>query len=195
MVGTATTTSSAESRGRFTIVLLGASLLVYGVGPAMSQDARGSTYKGEATQADAQAGATEPGEQVFHIMTVHLDAKTNVNGDGSHPPEPFPVSAASSSGGLIVRPPNEQGDWSIRSFVFQPSQVVVKQGDIVVLNFVGIQGPSHTISIDGQNEQISLKRGEIKAVRLVAEQLGTIRFVSVGREPTMQGSILVLPRE
>ncbi len=60
-----------------------------------------------------------------------------------------------------MRPPNEQGDWSIRSFVFQPSQVVVKQGDIVVLNFVGVQGPSHTISIDGQNEQISLKRGEI----------------------------------
>ncbi|HSH38883.1 MAG TPA: cupredoxin domain-containing protein, partial [Chthoniobacterales bacterium] len=89
----------------------------------------------------------------------------------------------------------EQGDWTVRAFIFQPSQLVVKQGDKVTLNFVGVQGPSHTIAIDGHNERITLKRGEIKTVRFVAEQPGTIRFVSVGREPTMQGSVVVLRRE
>ncbi len=60
---------------------------------------------------------------------------------------------------------------------------------------VGVQGPSHTNSIDGQKEPITLRRGEMKSARFVAEQPGTVRFVSVGREPTMQGSILVLRRD
>jgi plastocyanin len=185
----------SAGRSRFTTLLLGTSLLLCFSLPAMSQDIPGGGYEAGAAQARGEAGPTQPGERIFHIMTVHLDAKTNVNGDGGHPPEPFPQSAAGSSGGLIVRPPDEKGNWSIRSFVFQPSQVVVMEGDTVVINFVGVQGPSHSISIEGQDEQISLKRGEVKTVRLLADQAGTIRFVSVGREPTMHGSILVLPRD
>ena len=182
----------AERHGRLAASLLGASLLSYAVSPVLSQPA-GSGY--DAPARSGAAAPARPGEQVFHIMTVHLDAKTSVKGDASHPPEPFPSSAASTGGGLIVRPPDEQGTWSVRAFVFQPSQVVVRQGDTVVLNFVGVQGPSHTIALDGQNERISLKRGEMKSLRFVAEQPGTIRFMSVGREPTMQGSILVLRRD
>ena len=180
---------------RLTAMLVGALILPCAMSPAMSQPATGDGYKAGSAQAGGDAARPEAGEQVFHIATVHLDAKTNVKGDATHPAEPFPESAKSSGGGLIVRPPNEQGDWTVRAFVFQPSQVVVQQGDKVTLNFVGVQGPSHTIAIDGQNERISLKRGEMKSLRFVAEQPGTIRFVSVGREPTMQGSILVLRRD
>lgn len=39
-------------------------------------------------------------------------------------------------------PPDEKGDWSVRAFVFQPAQVVARQGDTVILNFMGVQGPS-----------------------------------------------------
>ncbi len=183
-----------SARGRKLSGFVLSALLLCAITPAMSQSA-GSGYGPAPAPGDAQAKAAEPGEQVFHIATVHLDAKTNVKGDAAHPPEPFPETAKSSGGGLIVRPPNEQGDWTVRAFIFQPSQVVVKQGDKVVLNFVGVQGPSHTIAIDGHNEHITLKRGEMKTVRFVAEQPGTIRFVSVGREPTMQGSVVVLRRE
>lgn len=183
-----------SARGRkLTAFVLGASLLSM-ISPAASQSA-GNGYGSAPAQRADQTEVVGSGEQVFHIATVHLDAKTNVKGDAAHPAEPFPESAKSSGGGLIVRPPNEQGDWTVRAFVFQPSQVVVQQGDKVTLNFVGVQGPSHTIAIDGQNERITLKRGEMKSLRFVAEQPGTIRFVSVGREPTMQGSILVLRRD
>ena len=185
----------AEHRHRFSAMLLGAALLPCVMSPAMSQSATSGNYKAEPPQAGPGAARFESGEQVFHIATVHLDAKTNVKGDAAHPPEPFPEAAAGSGGGLIVRRPDEQGNWSVRAFVFQPSQLVVKQGDKIVLNFVGVQGPSHTIAIEGRDERISLKRGEMKTVRFVAEQPGTIRFVSVGREPTMQGSILVLRRD
>ncbi len=184
-----------KSASQLLAMLVGALILPCTMSPAMSQPATGGDYKAGSAQAGADAGRPEAGEQVFHIATVHLDARTNVNGDAGHPPEPFPESAVSSSGGFIVRRPDEQGNWSVRAFMFQPSQVVVRQGDRIVLNFVGVQGPLHTIAIEGQNERISLKRGEMKTVRFVAEQPGTIRFVSVGREPTMQGSILVLRRD
>ena len=186
---------SAKSASRAAGILVGALVLPYALSPATSQSASGGDYKAAPAQAGAGAGRSDAGEQVFYITTVHLDAKTNVNGDASHPPEPFPGSAGGSSGGFIVRPPDEQGNWSVRAFLFQPSQVVVRQGENVVLNFVGVQGPSHTIAIEGQDERVSLKRGEMKTVRFVAEQPGTIRFVSIGREPTMNGSILVLRRE
>ena len=140
---------------------------------------------------EAQSG--QPAERVFHIATLHLYAKTNVSGAGDHSAEPLPATAPKSSGGFIVRPPDAKGEWSVRAFVFHPAQVVVRQGDRVALNFMGVQGPSHTIAIDGQRERLSLARGEMKTVRFVAEQPGEIRFVSVGREPTMQGSVLVLP--
>ncbi len=133
-------------------------------------------------------------EQVFHIATLHIDGKTNINGAGDHSPEPFPATAPKSSGGFIVKPPDPKGEWSVRAFAFHPSQVVVRQGDTVLLNFLGVQGSSHNIAVDGQREQLALRRGEMKSVRFVADQPGIVRFVSVGREPTMQGSVLVLPR-
>ena len=185
--------SSEQPNKLVAAVVVAASVVLCAIQPTLAQPAAGSY------EAPAQSGApTAPdnaGEQIFYITTVHVDGKTSAKGDANHPPEPFPSSAASAGGGLIVRPPDEQGAWSVRAFVFQPSQVVVRQGDTVVLNFVGVQGPSHTIAIDGRNERISLQRGEMKSVRFIAEQPGTIRFVSVGREPTMQGSILVLRRE
>ncbi len=146
----------------------------------------------EAAGSDEKAGAGT--EQVFHIATLHLDGKTNINGAGDHSPEPFPATAAKSSGGFIVKPPDPKGEWSVRAFAFHPSQVVVRQGDTVQLNFLGVQGPAHKIAVDGQREQLALRRGEVKSVRFVADQPGIVRFVSVGREPTMQGSVLVLPR-
>lgn len=144
--------------------------------------------------ASADQGAQGGTEQMFYIATLHLDGKTSTKGAGDHSPEPFPATAPKSSGGFIVKPPDPKGEWSVRAFAFHPSQVVVRQGDTVVLNFLGVQGSSHNIRVDGQPGQLALKRGEMKSVRFVADRPGTVRFVSVGREPTMQGSVLVLPR-
>jgi len=160
--------------------------------------ATGEASSSEKTRVASGAGETQPGqsaEQIFHIATLHFDGKTNVNAAGDHSAEPFPATAPKSSGGFVVRPPDAKGEWSVRAFAFHPAQVVVRQGDTVSLNFMGVQGPAHTIAIDGQRERLSLKRGEMKTVRFVAEQPGMVKFVSVGREPMMQGSVLVLPRD
>jgi plastocyanin len=130
----------------------------------------------------------------FYIATVHLDGNANIKGDAAHPPEAFPSAGMPDGGGLLLSEPDVDGDWRIRSFAFQPAQIIVHQGEQVTLNFVGVQGPSHQIAIEGQDAIIELKRGEIKSVTLQAGEPGTIHFASLGRQPSMQGQILVLPR-
>ena len=177
-------------------VLLAVALLT-SLMSACSSEKGGEAESSEKTRMAASAGGAEPGqsaEQVFHVATLHLDGKTNVSAAGDHSAEPFPATGPKNSGGFIVKPPDAKGEWSVRAFAFHPAQVVVWQGDTVSLNFMGVQGPSHTIAVEGQRERLLLRRGEMKTVRFVAEQPGVIRFVSVGREPTMQGSVLVLPR-
>ena len=90
-------------------------------------------------------------KQTFWINTVSLDGNANINGDlnSMYQPEKFPNSRLSAGGGLVLTRPNNTGDWSIRSFIFDPSMIVVHQGDRVTLHFVGVQGPHHTITIDG----------------------------------------------
>ena len=41
--------------------------------------------------------------------------------------------------------------------------------------------------------QTALRRGEMQSVRFKATEPGVIRFRSIGRGPTMQGQVLVLP--
>ncbi len=177
---------SAPTKGRVAVLAAMLGTLAATVSACGSE----STSRAAAAVDEAAAGA----EQVFHIATLHVDGKTSTKGAGDHSPEPFPATAPKSSGGFIVNPPNQTGEWSVRAFAFHPSQVVVREGDTVVLNFMGVQGSSHKIAVDGQPQQLALKRGEMKSVRFVADKPGITKFVSVGREPTMQGSVLVLPR-
>ena len=71
--------------------------------------------------------------------------------------------------------------------MFLPAQVVAVEGDTVVLNFVGAQGPSHRIAIEGREGEIVLKRGETKSVVLDGVKPGVIRFASLDRLPSMVG--------
>jgi plastocyanin len=133
-------------------------------------------------------------DRVFHIATVHLDGSGHERGDALHPqPEPYPAQAALPGGGHLIRRVGADGAWNVRMFLFEPSQIVVRQGETVVLIFVGVHGPAHEIVVDGVAEPLRLRRGETASVRLVAQQPGSIRFASKGREPTMAGEVLVLP--
>jgi plastocyanin len=142
----------------------------------------------------AAPGAVRAEVQTFHVLTVHVDGNTNVRGDSAHPAEAFPTQALPEGGGLQLSPPDADGNWRMRAFVFVPSQLVVHVGDEVELHFVGVQGPSHRIRIDGVAEEIDLLRGEIEHVTLRPAKPGVIHFESLKRLPSMRGQILVLPR-
>ena len=138
--------------------------------------------------------ANAVGEKSFWINTVHLDGNANINGDDKHPPEPFPYNASyPGGGGFVLTPPNKSGAWNFRSFTFEPSQIVVYLGDKVTLNFVGVQGPVHMISVDNMGE-FQLKRGEVHSLTFTADKVGVINYWCHIHMPNMHGQVLVLPK-
>ena len=182
----------AQLRRRWSTVPVAATALMMfalATAPATAQPAK------EYQKAAPQGGVDQPmaGDRNVFIATVHLDGNANIKGDGNHPAEPFPAEALPPGGGLLLTAPAEDGAWRVRAFVFEPRQVVVFQGAPVTLHFVGVQGTSHRIQIDGQSEIIELKRGEVKTVTIAADTPGVIGFRSLDHLPSMQGSIVVLP--
>ena len=135
-----------------------------------------------------------PTQRTFYINTVHLDGITNINGDANHPPEPFPNSTLPAGGGYVLNKPDDKGNWKVRTFVFDPSEIVVHEGDQVTLNIADIQGDHHAITIEGHTDEFQLHRGELKTVTFTADKPGTINYFCSIHKPTMHGQILVLPR-
>jgi plastocyanin len=167
-----------------TFALLGLMLLT---GGALAQGYQPGTATPETAFAPSKA-------REFWIATVHLDGNTGLQASADHPAEPFPTAALPAGGGLLLTQPGAEGKWRMRAFVFQPAQVVVREGETVVLHFVGVQGPAHRIAVEGQGEPFVLRRGETRSVTLTPEAAGSIRWASLDRLPSMTGEILVLPR-
>jgi plastocyanin len=78
-------------------------------------------------------------------------------------------------------------------FAFEPSQIVAFEGETLRLVFVGVQGPAHRVRV-GDGPILSVRRGETVETRVRAEAVGAIPFVSLDREPSMRGTIMVVPR-
>ena len=135
----------------------------------------------------------EAAERVFYVYTLHLDGITSTQETPDHPPEAFPTQPLPPGEGLTRRAPDAAGAWRVRAFVFEPAQIVVEQGDTVVLHFVGIQGPRHAIRVDGVDGELALKRGEIQTARFTADSPGVRRYRCTQHEPTMSGEVVVLP--
>lgn len=131
----------------------------------------------------------------FYIKTVHLDGKTNIHGDANHQPEAFPDTTMPGGGGLILKAPDSKGDWKMRAFAFVPSQIIVHEGDDVRLHFVGVQGASHTIHVEGKavDERFTLKRGAMKTIDFKAVSAGKIDIECYDHQPAMTSEVIVLP--
>ena len=138
--------------------------------------------------------ALEPGTRHFHVITVHYDGLTGLTASAAHPAEAFPAAAMPPGGGLLLRAPNAEGNWSVRAFVFHPQQIIVQQGDRIALTFVDVQGPAFRIAVDGIAEPIAIRRGETRTVTLTAERAGRIAYRALDQQPSMSGEIVVLPR-
>jgi plastocyanin len=148
------------------------------------------------------AWADEYGEQAataisspneFYVVTAHIDGNASTLGGEGHPPEPIPSATLPVGGGLSIKA-SEEGKWRMRAFKFIPSQIVTTVGTELVIHFVGVQGPSHRIKVDGIAEEVQLKRGEVKTVTLRPAEAGAINFRSLDHQPSMSGQIIVLAK-
>lgn len=151
-----------------------------------------------------QTNPSNSTKKEFWINTVHLDGMTNINAGTKcdtcnqntpiHPAEKPPLSSTiPTGGGFVVTTPNKAGAWDFRSFTFSPDQIVVNQGDTVVLHFIGVQGAHHLITVDGIGT-FPLLRGQIHTVSFIANSPGTINYICHLHMPNMVGQILVLPK-
>jgi plastocyanin len=138
---------------------------------------------------------SEPEIREFYIKTVHLDGETSTKGDADHKPEAFPDTPMPEGKGLVLSKPNADGKWRMRAFTFEPSQIVVKAGEPIRLKFVGVQGMSHTIHLEGEgvDQRFGLTRGAIHTVDLTPKAAGIIEIECYDHQPSMRGEIVVLP--
>jgi plastocyanin len=186
------------------IAVVASAVIVLGMQNKTLQNAQGQSYGssngGSAATAANSTVATSPNQSTnkeFWIKTVHLDGFANLKGiptgPDPAPPEKFPNSTIPAGGGVKLTPPDKTGAWKFRVFTFEPSQIVVNQGDKVTLHFADVQGAHYTIAVDGVGS-FPISRGQIHTVSFTVDKVGIINYRSPDHMPSVTGQIVVLPR-
>jgi plastocyanin len=176
------------------IAIVSSAVIVLGMQSIFSQNALGQNNGGNVGTA---TNSTQSTNKEFWIKTVHLDGFANLKGiptgPDPAPPEKFPNSTIPAGGGVKLTPPDKTGAWKFRVFTFEPSQIVVNQGDKVTLHFADVQGAHYTITVDGVGT-FPISRGQIHTVSFTADKVGITNYWSPDHMPSMIGQIVVLPR-
>ncbi|HAM58599.1 MAG TPA: hypothetical protein DD417_09995 [Elusimicrobia bacterium] len=110
--------------------------------------------------------------------------------------EPYPTAELPQGGGYVKkRPDAASGRWEVSVYQFSPATVVVKQGERVTLEIVGINGAKHSVHVDKYSpDHVLVKRGEIARIQFTADTPGLFKIHCKEHEPSMEGHLVVLPR-
>jgi len=126
---------------------------------------------------------------------VHYIALIEPKGGVSVDKEPYPEGTLPQGGGYVKKAPNPAGRWEVSTYQFSPATIVVKQGDRVTLEMVGINGAKHSVHVDKYRpDHVLVKRGEIARIQFTADTPGLFKIHCKEHEPTMEGQLVVLPR-
>lgn len=124
----------------------------------------------------------------FTVLAVEPRGGTNVS------QEPVPSAPLPAGGGYVYRAPDATGRWEVSTYVWAPSQIIVRQGDVVVIDFAGINGAIHPTEIGGLNHSFALRRGEVSRFEFRADAPGVFPIICSTHQPSMRAEIVVLPR-
>ena len=109
--------------------------------------------------------------------------------------EPFPTEPLPAGGGYVIAQPDEKNRrWEVSAYVWQPSQIIVNQGDEVTLEFVGINGAAHPTTITAFGQAFTVKRGQAHRVTFVAAKAGIFGITCSTHKPSMVGELIVMPK-
>jgi plastocyanin len=109
--------------------------------------------------------------------------------------EPFPTAPLPPGGGYVIAPPDEQTRrWEVSAYVWQPSQIIVNEGDEVTLEFVGINGAAHPTTIAAFGQAFTVRRGQTHRVTFTADKVGIFGIMCSTHKPSMSGELIVLPK-
>jgi plastocyanin len=109
--------------------------------------------------------------------------------------EPFPTAALPDGGGYVLKAPDQNGRWEVSAYVWMPSQIVVNEGDEVVLDFVGINGAHHPTTIAGYDKSVTVMRGHVTTVTFTADRPGVFAIACDTHRPSMIGELVVLAHQ
>jgi plastocyanin len=133
--------------------------------------------------------------------TIALAAKRTIvvtavepKGGANVEKEPMPTAPLPEGGGYQLKKPDETGRWEVSAYVFDPRQIFVDEGDEVTLEFVGINGASHPITIGGYDKSLELKRGQVTHVAFTADKAGVFPIVCATHHPSMVAELIVAPK-
>ncbi len=128
-------------------------------------------------------------ERVIYIAAVEPKGGTTADA------EPFPARELPKGPGYARKAPDATGRWEVSVYQWSPATVVVRQGDRVTLEIVGINGNVHAVHIDTYHpEHFVVKRGEVTRIQFTADTPGIFKIHCRNHEPTMEGQLVVLPR-
>ena len=128
-------------------------------------------------------------KRFFTIAAVEPKGGTTVD------KEPFPAAALPDGNGYVLKKPDQTGRWEVSTYVWQPSQIIVTEGDDVVLEFIGINGAEHPTTIVGYDKTLVLKRGHVIRLEFKANKVGVFPIVCSHHRPSMVGELIVLAKK
>jgi hypothetical protein len=85
----------------------------------------------------------------------------------------------------VIAPPDEKTRrWEVSAYVWQPSQIIVNEGDEVTLEFVDINGAAHPTSIAAFDQTFTVKRGQAHRVTFTADKVGIFGIICGTHRPS-----------
>lgn len=121
--------------------------------------------------------AQEAATQTISVMAIEYKMRRKVS------ETPFPNTLEEhpdlegAAGYKIIPPGTEvEGEWGINAYQWVPGTIVVNQGDTVMLKFYGVNGDEHPTTIDGYDQEFTVRRGELTEVQFVADKAGTFQI-------------------
>ncbi len=131
--------------------------------------------------------AQTPG-RVIYMATIEP------RGGAQQDKEPFPQTPLPAGEGYRKTPPDANGRWEVVTYQWSPGTIVVREGETVTLEIVGINGDVHPSTIPGLVDSFTVKRGQVTRVTFTATKPGLYPITCTKHTPNMQGTLVVLPK-
>ena len=130
----------------------------------------------------------QPGERTIYLTAIEPKGSTTVD------KEPFPEAGLPPGGGYGLKEPDDTGAWTVETYAWLPSEITVVEGDKVTLQVLGVNGAVHPSRIEGYDVTFEAKRGHLTTVTFTADKAGVYRILCDAHQPTMTGTLIVLPK-
>lgn len=121
------------------------------------------------------------------MAAVELKGSTTVDKE-AFPKEPLP-----EGGGYKLEEPDSTGTWNVETYQWSPGTITVVEGDRVTLEILGVNGSSHQSTIEGYDTDFEVKRGQLSKVDFTADKPGVFQIICRVHQPSMTGTLVVLP--